>query len=208
MALQEESKIELACYGYVKQMENKYHFTHQIPMHLVEIILLYYPRFWWFKGNNRFTINGSTVKSQNTNCNKTVYGFYEVSVGKHEWKIKVIQCTTYLMIGIASNTKHLDCFYEKHDICTYSYYSDGRKFMNGSQDLYPDGIPVKFGNGDIMTVNLDLDKRTISFCKNGHDLGILCDKIDTNHKYRLAICSYYANDEFQMISYKNRTENK
>eukprot|EP01083_Nonionella_stella_P145828 457807_1 len=120
----------------------------------------------WYKAGSKCKIDGSVVSNVSTsavwNC---AYGTQEVSSGKHEWKVKVINDSGgSIMIGISSNTKWAeDHCCSKADTYCYMYYGGGTKYdKSGSA-----GYSETYTTNDVMTVLVDFDEHTIAFAKNG-----------------------------------------
>eukprot|EP01083_Nonionella_stella_P145826 457802_1 len=121
----------------------------------------------WYKAGSKCKIDGSVVSNVSTsavwNC---AYGTQEVSSGKHEWKVKVINDSGGgIMIGITSNTKWADGYcWSKADTYCYVYYSNnGYKFDKSGNTAYSE----PYSPNDVMTVLVDFDEHTIAFAKNG-----------------------------------------
>eukprot|EP01084_Bolivina_argentea_P119366 211655_1 len=127
------------------------------------------------------TINGRVVTKSGFSYS-TAYGVQEVSVGQHEWKIKVHNCTSsnWLVIGISADTSHFDT--QLHDSTTTEHYvlhSVNSKVYSNNNTR---GTPYangggKFTTGDTITVHLDLDKQQMSFSKNANNIGIAFSNI-------------------------------
>eukprot|EP01084_Bolivina_argentea_P119364 211653_1 len=127
------------------------------------------------------TINGRVVTKSGFSYS-TAYGVQEVSVGQHEWKIKVHNCTSsnWLVIGISADTSHSDAIlYNSTTTEHYVLYSaNGNVFSknnpNGTSYANNGGV---FTTGDTITVHLDLDKQQMSFSKNANNIGIAFSNI-------------------------------
>lgn len=95
------------------------------------------------------------------------------------WDIKIVNSSSaYLFIGIASALTELNTFLGG-DIYSYGYI--------GEQAIYHNREKVKiygeaFGNGDVISVILDLNEGTLAYSKNGHYLGIAFGNI-TKYQY-------------------------
>eukprot|EP01083_Nonionella_stella_P145829 457810_1 len=124
----------------------------------------------WYKAGSKCKIDGSVVSNVSTsavwNC---AYGTQEVSSGKHEWKVKVINDSGGgIMIGITSNTKWAEssCWSKADTYCYLYYGADGRKFdKSGSGTAYSQSCTTN--DAYVMTVLVDFDEHTIAFAKNG-----------------------------------------
>ena len=116
--------------------------------------------------------------------------------GKYEWKIKINDAVGIPYIGITNYSDGLinSHFYgargtaNLNNKSSYCYASIGTKMdhtMSGSVN-YHDDEPSRYGTGDIITVHLDLDKKSVGFSKNDEYLGIAFENINSG-KYRFAI---------------------
>ena len=110
------------------------------------------------------TINGAIV-TQNKSGLQTTYGIQEVSNGKHEWGIKVHNCyNNKMFIGISYNTNHLNSYIEGRE---GTYELLGHNSTLSAKDIYKTYAngAAKYGEGDTITVHLDLDKYEMRFSK-------------------------------------------
>jgi alpha-tubulin suppressor-like RCC1 family protein len=104
----------------------------------------------------------------------TLLGSKSFTSGITSWRIKVTQSSTaYIFVGIASGHADLNTF--------LGGCSQGYGFI-GEQALYHNREKVKvygdaFGAGDVVGVILDLNVGTLSFTKNGKNLGVAFDKV-------------------------------
>eukprot|EP01083_Nonionella_stella_P276585 939862_1 len=145
---------------------------------------------FWLQATN-CTIKGATVtKSEQNSKWATAYGSQLLSTGKHEWKIKMVNCDA-AMIGIttsapkAADDKGQDVFWGLRN--TYGYYThNGSKIVAGEFSDY--GANVKSRNEDVITVHLDLDNHTLAFSNNDTLLGVVSNNIPLKEPYRLAAC--------------------
>ncbi len=118
----------------------------------------------WFRAGTGCSIHGSVLsKVDPANPWRTAYGIEEVSIGKHEWKIKLIKGSA-IMIGVTSNTKYIESSpWSKSDTHCYLYYgNNGYKYDKSGGSKYSQ----TYTTGDIITVHLDLDNNTLEFSKN------------------------------------------
>ncbi|KAJ6230770.1 e3 ubiquitin-protein ligase trim [Anaeramoeba flamelloides] len=115
---------------------------------------------------------GYTTKYENV-CGKKIY-----SHGIHKISIKVDIFKDGLYIGIVNSKSRIDFitkksfndtyFFKTHLESNYKYSSFIRK--NGKVQLIPYGVP--FHSGDIIVINLDMDKKTLGFTVNNNNCGI------------------------------------
>ena len=192
-------------FGYIRPIElllsNRHYNIISLDIKII-IALFYDVKEGWFKGGKHMTINGAIV-THNKDAWQTTYGIQEVSNGKHEWKIKVHNCrNNWMCIGISANTNHLNSYIQCKDGTYVLWGYDSTLYAKGiSNKTYANGA-AEYGNGDTITVHLDLDKSEMSFSKNGNNYGIAFKNIAKTQKYRLAIGTYWTATKFEMISYK------
>ena len=103
---------------------------------------------------------------------KTIVGTEAFSCGRNHWEIKIESSSTaYLFIGVTTRRAELTTFLGG-DAYGWGYIGD--------RALYHKRAKVKtygerFGQGDVIGVTLDMDRGTLSFSKNGLDLGVAFD---------------------------------
>ena len=89
--------------------------------------------------------------------------------GKNYWEIRVDRSpTAYLFIGVATGDTNLSTFLGG-DEYGWGYIGDRALYHKRNKiKLYGD----RFGQGDVIGITLDMDEGTLSFAKNGVDLGV------------------------------------
>lgn len=99
----------------------------------------------------------------------TILGTTPFLTGSNYWELRLDKSTTaYLFIGVATRDADLSTFLGGDD--------NGWGFI-GDRALYHKRTKVKaygerFGQGDTIGVTLNMDRGTLSFTKNGRDLGV------------------------------------
>eukprot|EP01083_Nonionella_stella_P091467 255737_1 len=134
----------------------------------------------------------------------TAYSVHAVTADQHEWKIRIVKKPRFVTIGIASTMDHCDTFFDgtadAQDPFHAAYRSDGVKVSNNTAWTPYGG---KFGDGDIITVKLNLNnKGLITFDKNGVYQGVAFNTVD-GRQYRLAVCMHGEDGCVELVSYKN-----
>eukprot|EP01084_Bolivina_argentea_P230863 389475_1 len=163
----------------------------------------------WYKGGDNWRIDESKYIATKIKTNfsavlySTIYANPVISSGKHEWKVKIIEPTippnsssNNVYIGIASKTHCLNTHFfgangdaAKEKAKNYAYLSYAAKMNHymGASTKYPSpSSPAYYGKKDIITVHLDLDKKTIGFSKNDTFLGTAFSNVE-QESYRLAV---------------------
>ena len=140
--------------------------------------------------------NNNLVASYNGDDTwSTVLGSHSYVTGQVNWEIKVTQSSTaYLFVGVARSEVDLHTF--------LGGCPNGWGFI-GEQALYHNRENVKgygetFSPGDIIGVCLDFYLGTLSFSKNGKNLGLAFDKI--YGELYPAVAFYNVGQELEIIT--------
>ena len=119
------------------------------------------------------------------------------------WDIKVKRCTTqYMGIGVASLGSKLNSYLGR-DFTGWSFQPTGEKWHSNVGSLfYPD--KPSYSEGDLISVELDMDNGTLGYYKNHQFIGIAFSHLKENTvvaKYGLfpAVTSYRYGDELELI---------
>lgn len=103
------------------------------------------------------------VKSEDKNRWSGVRGTFEVTAGKYMYEVEVV--SGLLRVGWSANGTKLELGVEGK---SFGFGSTGKKSWNRAFDDYGEA----YQDGDVIGVLLDHDAHTISFFKNGKDLGV------------------------------------
>mmetsp|Transcript_30833 Transcript_30833/g.69223 ORF Transcript_30833/g.69223 Transcript_30833/m.69223 type:complete len:1182 (-) Transcript_30833:197-3742(-) len=100
---------------------------------------------------------------------KTLLGDQPFSCGRNSWEIRIeSSATAYLFVGAATREADLNTFLGGDDF-GWGYIGDRALYHKRTKlKVYGE----RFGEGDVMGVCLDLTRGTLSFSKNGLDLGV------------------------------------
>ena len=134
---------------------------------------------------------------------RTVYGSKIIpfnSFGIHEWKIKVIQ-GTFISIGIdeASHSQLNEAYFDMEGSLHYSYIAYGGAFYDVQEQT--EKFLDSFGSGDTVTMNLNMNNKTISFALNDGALKQGCVIKESKVGYSLEIFLRYKGARFEILSY-------
>jgi len=88
--------------------------------------------------------------------------------GRHQWTVKMDRCAGgNVFLGLCTSTMRL-ANYIGHDAQSWGYYGCGNIYRAGSSSSYGSA----YRTGDAITLMLDMDARTLSYAKNGQQLGV------------------------------------
>ena len=139
--------------------------------------------------------------------NESVFGKYVIPSSKggiYTWTFKVIHYDTSLYIGITSDIagKFSDCFAENTTGSNYAAYYCGYKLSKGVKKDY--NSFKSLNHGDIMKMELDLNKKTLGFWRNDENLGPAYKNIDVGDKikYKMAISMLNKDTKIELSSFK------
>ena len=128
----------------------------------------------------------------------TSYGNVDILSMRHieyKWKIKInAGFGGYISIGISSNDEYDEDYTAwRNDGQYVNYHHYGYNGWGGyiisKKDPYGTRYSEHFAAGDVIDMILNLKSKELSFCKNGKNLGVAFDNIETTDDliYRLAI---------------------
>ena len=164
----------------------------------------------WYQGGKYFKIESKYVaKMEQCNHFSTIYGSPVISKGKHEWKVKCgsesYPGSNLFYIGIASSMHAVDQHFfgannnaAKDESKNYAFRPFVDK-MSHKMTVCERFNPSKYESGVIVTVHLDLDKKTIGFSKDDEFIGVAFDNVQ-DAEYRLAISSIGGVNQFELIN--------
>lgn len=138
--------------------------------------------------------------------NTTPIGFLK---GSHTWDLLIKRCTTqYMGVGVATlGTKFTS--YLGRDYTGWSFQPTGEKWHANIGYKYGPDRP-SYGEGDVISVELDLNEDTLAFYKNNHYLGIAFSNLQVELASSglgaglfPAVTSYRAGDLIEVIGLRN-----
>ena len=173
--------------------------NNNVPVVINYICLLYYLL------KDKFGKHGRSLKLSSSNQNSTdfdivvhdnrsdwntVYGTVEIDTSKYKngiasWTVKVGD--PEILIGIdSSNHRHIDRYLTGDDEDPYYawYGLTGCLHQLGSYH-YKEKM---FVGGDVIKVELNIAKAILKFYKNGEDINLQFDNIDTSKIYSVVVC--------------------
>lgn len=217
-------------FGYIRKLESKMLIqnSYDIPIDIKNLCLLFYFIYLDEFDKHHPELQISSSSSKCGQCNDTVRstigGNWRCVYGKtiidktknpnisiYKWTLK-FSLNNFKMappaIGIVSSigNKPIDryCFMTTND-CDYDYYgwetawSGLRDLHNLTQGKHYGQSP---GKNALIIMELNVNEQTLKFYKDGEDLGIAFDKIDTEtNKYQLAISIYTLDHKIQIMDF-------
>ena len=158
-----------------------------------------------------FNKSGSNIKTEsdivtcirnvNNNSMQSAFGVQIINNGKIEWKIKILKGNS-IRIGVCGVTDIGDEIFTNNKY-GYGYGDDGNLYFCGNQIDYGDG----YKQNDIVSVLLDMDKKTLRFMVNEQDLGEAIENIKVEpdkdvNGYSLAVSLKHRPHQIKLISTK------
>eukprot|EP01084_Bolivina_argentea_P210384 358109_1 len=162
------------------------------PSEIVNYCIIFAFLRWncWLKGGEHWVIEKYVAKLVTIRKSyefKTIYADPVISKGKHEWKIKIIEQSTDIFVGISSaNFTKLDwCFIGKNENSFIKNYTHMSYAFGGK--ICPSTKTRKiFKTGDIISVHLNMEDLTLGVSVNDTFLGNAFEKME-KASYRLAV---------------------
>ena len=156
-------------------------------------------------GDNYGTTHSSTYGNWNIpSKSKYIYHFSFLIINKIGNEL-----TNTISIGIDESTRSWSnsCFAMENEKINYSYSSAGAKFSNGSGREYGES----FATNDIieMELNLESKKKTLTFYKNGKNLGYAFKNVKSKNvlQYSLVVYLKWFGESVELLSATRRTSN-
>lgn len=140
-----------------------------------------------------------TLRPEDMNSSSPV-GFIS---GSHTWDVLIKRCTTqYMGVGIASLGTKLNSYLGR-DFTGWSFQPTGEKWHSNIGYNYGPPRP-SYCEGDVISVELDLDHGTLAFYKNNQYLGIafsdlLVENPSMESGFFPAVTSYRSGDAIEVL---------
>lgn len=164
------------------------------------------PDFFIEGPNYSLSNNNKKIKkigSNKWNCaaitNSVIKGF-------HKWSLKINNITDgQIMIGISPNDINQNEIYN-YSKCGWYFYCYNSTLRSGPPFNFNGKSYSNTGllkNGDIIDIELNMEKQTIKYFINGNDYDIAYDGILIDKPLNLSIILHYVNDGIELISYSS-----
>ena len=209
-----DEDTQYTVYGWVRNQEKILKLTN-VPVMISSICIMYYRKEEIFEiaaehikvsKNKRIITN--TVSEGFAHCN--VYGGIQISADNdnkkiYEWKLRMNKMTYCCGFGIASEI-YLGRFAIEH--WQYMYRQGGRILDHDEFTGYRENYGPTLKEGDIMKIELDLNRSQIKYLVNDQDLGIAYKDIIRGEdiKYRLCASVGLEETEVEIISFMERRQ--
>lgn len=119
----------------------------------------------------------------------------------HRWTLKLVHKIEYLniTIGITTQINPNQIYNEDQNVLCY-YFCDDYKFSNNNENGY---YGKRWMIGDILTINLDLNKKQLYLLINQKNQGVAFENILSSDKikYRLFVSLYCIEESVEILQY-------
>ena len=185
---------------------------YNIPISIIYIILAFYYEY------EQFDINDSNLELSDDgkiiNVSKEMTAHWCNAYGKIGieslsgvccyWTIKCIKKTNNMFIGISTHRNMSFTWQYQYDRLFYALFSCGElRSTNGSTETSKP-FAERYGEGDTVTMDLNLKKKELSFDINGKKYGVAFKDIrcDTETKYYLAISATGQDHKMGIVEFR------
>lgn len=166
----DEEQLALLVYGYSAKISED---DWIVPDTIITMINHYIPKLFWLHAGEAIVINDKrdTISTYNNGWS-TAYSTSKAILSqehKYIWQISILKCGSFddIRIGIASTESDLnDEFAYSTEGHNYSYITYGKASCVGYNGEFQSIDHVDYGPGDIITIELDLNEKCVSYFKN------------------------------------------
>ena len=214
-----DNRSKDSVFGYIRQSGDTSEHT-AIPMMIQYCCLKYYfvtEYFSKIKCGNLLKVNndprivirtGDNHLSANSVFGNIAIDLNNNSIKKYVWKFKIISMTGTMYIGIDSldykteiNRAFSSIAYHK---CNKPFYAFGFAgcvaIYHSKRDNYFEASGTSSVDGDIITMELNAEKRTLRFYRDDVDLGII--RNIRLEKYWMAVSIFSKDTSIQLLKYQ------
>ena len=167
----DEKELYLLVYGYSSMVSKDDDWI--VPDTVITMIRHYIPKAYWLCAGSAIELNDKKDIISTHNCGwSTAYSTSKAKLSeehKYIWQIEIVECGSFddIRIGIASTMSHLDDeFAFSLDGHNYSYITYGRQSCVGYNGEFKSIQHVDYGPKDLITIELDLNEKSVSYFKN------------------------------------------
>merc|ERR1712154_127382 len=130
-----------------------------------------------------------------------------ITNGTHSYLFKIIKSGPYMRIGIDDGQMTDNNFTENKYSQNWGYDTDGHLWSKGSRCDTSKKYGIRYGDGDIVNMNINMFKNTLSFTVNNKKQRDILINHSLNG-YRVAIYMYYKSYSIKIMPSKNDEEQK
>jgi len=143
---------------------------------------------------------GVTANANATTGWRTVLAEKPITSGVRKWEVILEKCTSTanIMIGVCEKNQKLNAYIGQSNTAKgWSYYgaTTGYTYHDGKSNAQ---YGQKMKEGDIIGVTLDMDEGTLSFSRNGEDLGVAFSTGLLGHELYPAVSLYDVGDRVRI----------
>ncbi len=213
-----DDRTKSIIFGFVHDTENACNLLHNIPLPIIQIIILFYHLIEYFdQHTNCIEICGrhQHIIKRNDNLeagfNNSTFGGICIPSNSSvivRWTFQMLQNHHYqngLALGIISSNVNMEdaalCYKNKY-IASYYYVSSGCCFENGKRSKTYGVELGKIGCRPAMELNLKTAQ--LIFYKDSKDLGVACCNIkkDDSIHYKLAVTLYWPDAQIKLVKFE------
>ena len=210
-----DKRYKYAVYGWIREAEHQLQLIN-VPLMISSICLLYYYEEELFnileKDIQISTDKKCITKIRNhRSWSNNSYGINTLDSDSdivYQWDLKIMKShSSYIHIGISSKIQpnlywridNTQCAGSK----SYMVWEMGLSCCHSSVEWSKNGI--EFGEGNIVSIILDLSKAEMRIALDGEDKGVVFRNIDKGRdiKYRLAVSLYGQDDSVRILNFKS-----
>ena len=197
----------------------------QIPSHISNLCGQFFGEGCTFnavnKGSHMKLTQCGSICTHSGNGANTIYGLFKVDVARYpdiqfyRWKLRILRKKVNVYIGIDSNpifyrSDFSNCFRDfkftnddrkgkgRDRFCAYS--SDGFLYHYYSQVAHCYGD--EWGEGDVITMIVDVEREALAFAVNDQYQGIAMDQLELSKRtYCLAVALFHDEDSVEFIDF-------
>jgi len=135
----------------------------------------------------------------NANTVVSIFGNIKVSSGSHSWKVKILKMTTSIMVGVVpSDADNMKVLYNTKG--WYFHCFDSTLYStsptNSNKAYSKTG---RLADRSIVTVNLNVDSKTISYIINGTNYGVAFNGIASDATMNLCVSIWVIGDSVEIV---------
>lgn len=208
--------FESLCFGFCRQISSKMLPDAVIP--IIIVFALHSDRWDPEHIGSKLTISGINGDIITTKAEgyQSAYGSNNVSSGRHLWTLKILKFVHNslkgdawwrLTVGVvdASKESPTELYFSlnRYEFVCVAYITRTDSDLQSQLGLNSDN---KYGRvckeDDIIGIDLDMDRKTLSFLINGENQGVAFKDVDAQKEFKLAVSLTGKGTCLQLVSYE------